>query len=472
MDVVMNRERTTRRLRALLAGAALASGMTALAAPPQQRAAILLPPVKMEPGEIPTLARGAIDDVPLGSTPVVRKSAGNGPAWLSGVDPNVIPAAGSTPLRDKTEMRTPLLHNSKDLPPLTPTKLNSNDPPVATQPRLLDKSKMAPAGDRLLPPLLASAPESQGDPNMPLRGMASNGAPVMAGPPAYRWYGYGSVTPGANQYAPGGEYPRASANWYGVTGATPGAFPVPVVNPYRVTPGNEPPNYVANPPVRTIEMPKNNAIAVPPSTGVRPSPATKPAPITQPGVPAMPPIGSIGTGAMGTLPPLPTPVGVPTMPVAPSLPAPPKPAPVSSSPIPAAPIAGTPLKTTKPAPILAAPGPLPPALREDSTWKPGTPTPVIPPPDLFLEPGAKLVKNEIVARAQMPDDSRPNPTVALIHGVCKGRAEGVDIRWSSSRKLTVCFEVKSQPDATRLVKDISARPELAPFAIDFCVLVK
>ncbi|MFO0804621.1 MAG: hypothetical protein U0791_16045 [Gemmataceae bacterium] len=438
MDVVTNRGRTTRWLRGTLGGALLASGMTALAAPPQQRAAILLPPVKMEPGELPTLARGAIDDVPVGSTPVARKAASaGGPAWVSGVDPNVIPAAGFTPFRDKTETKTPILSNAKDLPPLTPSKLNASVPPP--QPRPLDKPKSATPTERLIPPLL-STPEQPGDPNMPLRGTASNGAPVLAGPPAYRWYGYGTATPGANQYAPNGQYPKASANWYGVTGATPGAFPVPVVNPYRGVPGNEPPSYVANPPVRTIDSSKSTPIAVPPSPSVRPNPVSRSAPAPQTGVPAMPAIGSIGTSPSTPLPPLPTPVGVPAMP------------PVS------------PVKMTKP----ASPEPLPPTLRNDASM----PVPVLPPPNLFSEPGANLIRNEIAARAQMPDGKQPDATASLIQGLCKGRADGVDVRWNSSRKLTVCFEVRTAPDATKLVKDISARPELAPFAIDFCVVVK
>ena len=497
MDVVMNDAATTRwlplRLRGVFAGVLLASGMTALAAPPQQRAAILLPPVKMEPGELPTLARGAMDDLPgtpIGSTPVARRKGSNdSPAWLSGVDPNVIPASGLIPGRDKAESRTPFLNNAKELPPLTPTKLMSGQmsgqPSNAPAPvRQVDKSRLQPQ----------TSAETQPDPNMPFRGTATNGAPVMAGPPAYRWYGYGAVTPGANAYAPAGQYPKGSANWYGVTGATPGAFPVPVVNPYRSTPGNEPPSYVANPLSRPpmMEQPRSNVVPVPPPVGVRPTPKM------HTGISSMPPIESIGTGVptpqLQLQLPLPKPVGVPMLPTPPKLepvsvapPIPiivPKLEPVAIAPpsIPAKPIIGTPVPAAKP-----APDPLPPVLTEDTTWKmlpavtpPGTwnpattppAVPVLPPPDLFLEPGAKLVKSEIVARGQMPETSRPDPAATLIQGVCKGRANGVDVRWNNSKKLTVCFEVRTQPEANKLVKDISARPELAPFAIDFCVLVK
>ena len=149
----------------------------------------------------------------------------------------------------------------------------------------------------------------------------------------------------------------------------------------------------------------------------------------------MPPIGSINTTPAKSLPPLPSPVGVPSMPV-------------------------SPVNMTKP----VTPAPLPTTFRNDAV-------PALPPPNLFSEPGANLIRSEIAARAQMPD-SGSNATTSLIHGLCKGRAEGVDVRWTSSRKIMVCFETRTAPDATKLVKDISSRPELAPFAIDFCVLVK
>jgi hypothetical protein len=133
------------------------------------------------------------------------------------------------------------------------------------------------------------------------------------------------------------------------------------------------------------------------------------------------------------------------------------------------------------------PSPLPISLSEDSrwqptpaqqqppgTWAPSAPAaaPQLPPPNLQYEPGASLVKPALIARGQMPEASRPDPVITLIQGVCRGRADGIDIRWTGSKKLSVCFEVRTQPEANRLVKDISARPELAALAIDFCVLVK
>jgi hypothetical protein len=77
----------------------------------------------------------------------------------------------------------------------------------------------------------------------------------------------------------------------------------------------------------------------------------------------------------------------------------------------------------------------------------------------------------VVARAQF-GDNRPDPIVTLIQKMCEGHAEGVDVRWVGSKKLMVCFQCRTAPDAQKLVKDISGREELAPFQIDFCVLVK
>jgi hypothetical protein len=512
MDVLRWKQR---RLRTVVAGALLASGMTALAAEPH-RAAILLPPVKVEAGDMP-IARGAMDDGPIGSTPVVRKKSAttaNTPAWLSGVDPNVLPASGIFPNKTaSSEVKT-----LGELPPLTSPKMpaTSMTPSRESTPTFprLEKAKL---------PGLGGQPDLPPDPNMPLKGRATNGAPLMAGPPAYRWYGYGAVTPGSNVYAPAGQYPKASSNWYGVTGATPGAFPVPVVAPYRAAPGSEPPSYVTNtkPPAMPApiitetkpSLPVMTPAPVPPPSGVRPPAQLLPQPRKLenkpeskfPGVPAMPPIGSIGTGSLPpqlSLPPLPQPVGVTTpaglMSEAPAVP--PKSEKVESVVIPPVipaappvlppvekkPVLGQPVTHVKPAleplpTIPAAPQSLPPAVTEDHTWKktetkPATPgdwtpavPPVIPPPDLFLNPGAK-VNTEPVARGQAPTEV--DPVVGFIQGMCRGRAEGVDVRWAGAKKLMVCFESRSQQDGTRLVKEISARSELAPYAIDFCVLVK
>lgn len=95
-------------------------------------------------------------------------------------------------------------------------------------------------------PMSFGAPPPQGMPMQPFRGVTAGGRAAYAGNPAYRWYGWGTTTPGANPYAPTGEYPNSSAQWYAMSGATPGAFPVPVTNPFRPEPGSGAPAYVSN----------------------------------------------------------------------------------------------------------------------------------------------------------------------------------------------------------------------------------
>ena len=132
----------------------------AVAQPPvqQERAATLMPPQALAPGDLPTIARGAVDDFPsssfLSSTPVTRPNTpggrapgvATGPAWLSG-DPNVQPAAS---VGSKGMVR-PLS------PP--PAALGTDDPRV--QPKLLDRIKGTPAGDKQLAPKPLPQPAAQ-----------------------------------------------------------------------------------------------------------------------------------------------------------------------------------------------------------------------------------------------------------------------------------------------------------------------
>jgi hypothetical protein len=62
--------------------------------------------------------------------------------------------------------------------------------------------------------------------------------------------------------------------------------------------------------------------------------------------------------------------------------------------------------------------------------------------------------------------------VTLIRRLCSGRATGVDVHWTGSKKLTVGFECPTAAAAQQLVRNISARPELGPLQIDFVVQVK
>ncbi len=103
-------------------------------------------------------------------------------------------------------------------------------------------------------------------PMQPFRGTTPGGRAAYAGHPAYRWYGWGTTTPGANPYAPGGDYPATSAQWYTMSGATPGAFPVPVTNPFRAIPGPGAPAYAVN----ASSMPSPSV--APPSFAAPPAP--------------------------------------------------------------------------------------------------------------------------------------------------------------------------------------------------------
>lgn len=482
--------------------AVLALAVTVAGAqPPRERGAAFRPPEPLQPGDLPSVARGAADEFPPSSfmpaTPVTRPNTrvpgAAGPAWLTGADANVLPASGTAP---KTGVR-----------PVTPapTALQSKDD-AAPAPKVTDKPKTPAARPQPTQPQPA-----QPTAETPYRGTSANGAPVYAGPPAYRWYGWGTVTPGANPFAPTGQYPKASAKWYEITGATPGAFPVQVMNPLRTPPGTEPPTYTTarlpapqsvvpvadqSPPrpqvIERPEPPRFNPPAdtrfVPPPASVVPPAAVNVPKITPP--PAVPAPVAVKEPEPITVP-KPEPVVVVPPPVLPPIPV----LPVLLSVEPAKPVAvapPTPLPlptsvTEEPKPVeptrvevkVEAPKPVEqrwqtspePAHPAPGTWTPtGQPLPVMPAND---EPGWKsgaAPAKPVVVRAQMPADS--DPVATLIRQVCQGRAEGVDIRWNGTKKVMVCFEVRAAAEAQKLVTDISRRPELAPYQIDFCAVVK
>ena len=528
----------------------------AVAQPPRERGASFRPPEALKPGEAP-VARGAADDFPPSSfptTPVTRSGTGTGsgrpgvagPAWLSGpgTDPGVVPAAGS------------LTRGRGDVRQLTPQPKDD--------PALSSKSFERPKG--------SSAPQQQQpEPtaSTPFRGTSASGSPVFAGPPAYRWYGWGTVTPGANPFAPTGQYPKASANWYSITGATPGAFPVPVMNPLRTPPGTEPPSYgtsrAAAPPQSVVPVatqsqpqpqlqpqlppapqfqPRLQPQTPQPNTpgADRPEPpkfnptgeskfspgpdaSAPPAPVQKPSVPVnipritAPPI----VPPVAIVPPVvPEPTAVAVKEPAP-IPFPPamKPEPAAELP-PVGPRISAPsiLPAMEPTKPVATPQPPPGALpisvteepkpeeparvevkdvkppeapkREEyhwqtapastqpapGTWAPASSTPPAPaaapaPPanDVPAWKSGAANAKPIVARAQM-NDNAPDPIATLIRQVCQGRATFVEVRWTGTKKLIVSFEVRTAPEAQKLVTDISRQKELAPYQIDFCAIVK
>ena len=526
MDVLRSKFSTRHAaLRTLLLGLTGASVAAALATPaaaqqsPATRAAALLPPIPA----LPSVARGAIGDAPVSpfeNTPVVRSSrkpaadvvASSGPTWLSGVDPNVLPAGGTTqvkyPSRPPARITpapapAPGYLTAGSIVPTPPRPLVVPPPrptTAAPPPAPAAKGNASPFANGMPPD-----PRPVADPNAPLQATAANGSPVLAGPPAWRWYGYGSVTPGANAFAPTGEYPRASANWFTVTKATPGAFPVPVANPRYLAAGGDPPAYVALGPTRPafVEPRANDAFtgapvnaatpATPPMPRLAPpppvAPASKPAPLPPVGdAPRFLPVTNPSVAPVSVARP---PVGVPTMV---PLPLPvavvPTVTPPEPDPEPARPPAV--LSVARPVASFTAPAPLPGVVADDvkwqttpdqteqlppGTWVPATGKPrpgVRPAADGSWQPGATDTTRPLpIARGQVGDSSpQADPVATLIRAVCRGRASEVDVRWTGSKKLMVCFEVRTPPDAVAVVREVSARPELAAYQIDFCVLVK
>ena len=318
--------------------------------------------------------------------------------------------------------------------------------------------------------------------NTAFRGTTANGSPVYAGPPAYRWYGWGSVTPGANPHAPAGQYPVASANWYNITGSTPGAFPVPVTSPLHSPVGTEPPAYVTVPNQRiapigntgiptsrgTVYTPESMNYVPPPSDLSRGESSTEPRMTPTPTIAAPPPIMSPPPATITT--PQTTDREPPIRPL------------TNVTPLPALP--DTKVGEFQP----TGPSPLPVSVTEDQTnWQPrqesrspgewgpagGTPsTPAPLPTTNWQQPGSSSnLPAPSVARGQA-GDVLPDPAIALIRRLCEGRTKQVDVRWTGSNRLMVRFDCRTASDAEQLVKAISARSELAPLQIDFSVVVK
>jgi len=517
---------TVGTLGALTLAVAVASGQ-----PPRERAAQLKAPVALPASEVPNGARGAEPSAVLGGgTPVDRRAPQTGPAWLTGADPNLLPAGGAAP---KGAGANPFPLAPKDEPSFRERVKNAL-PSFGT--------KDAPPPPNPLPEQVTSkkpAPKPTAEPIQPtaataFKAVSGTGAPVFAGPPAYRWYGWGTVTPGANPAAPAGQYPRASAAWYSVTGATPGAFPVPVSNTGQPMPGVEPPTYgltrspapvAPSAPLAPIAGSVSEAF-VPPA---RPQPEPKfapPAPSAFAPPPAfIPPTLPAPPSAPALVPTLPPPpIHVPTIaqppgpkavavavapPVVPPVPLP-KPADVAPpdagallipSVEPAAPVVPAAREAvaapeTKPEakpdvkaePEPTGPRPLPttatvrdeahwnraahPAPPQPGQWVPANgaaPLPTRAPNEPAWKPGT--TNPPPVVRGQI-NETRADPIAELVKQLCAGRADGVEVRYVGTKKLVVCFEVRGKPSAEKLVADISARPELTAYQIDFCVVVK
>ncbi len=574
----------------------IVTGVIAQGQPPAEsrRAASLKAPQPLATEELPLVARGAVPDFPISaggnlpSTPVKRAEAQMGPAWINGIDPNLLPVASRNTPPSSIAAQRPL-PNPTGLAPSghTPAGRSTTGLQPASLPaagRWVDRI-LPPAGEPQLPAALfrlsPPVPAAKETPSATtaFRAVGNNGAPVYAGPPAYRWYGWGTVTPGANPLAPNGQYPRASANWYQITGATPGAFPVPVTSTGQPLPGIDPPSYGtvqqpggvpspnhSSPPAYSIqdfmetaasvEPPRRPAleeskeskfspnttvslppvpasatpprVAVPTITPVTPPSTThsiQPGPtsatterlpplatnsLTPPNAVAPPPVPSAGpeakpaAPAIPAIPVIPQPMGhalaESTLPA--GSPARPHPLPTSittrpaSQPVHAAgadlqwrpaserfapgpgqwvPAPGEPPLPTQTKPSQAFPAQIPsleagPPSVVAPLGQPSAAPPVNPEPPTQWKSGS-VTPPPTIARGQA-NDSWPDPIVAFVQQLCRGRAGEVDIRWTGPKKLRVCIEVPHATEAQQLVADISHQRELAPYQIDFYIVVK
>jgi hypothetical protein len=250
--------------------------------------------------------------------------------------------------------------------------------------------------------------------------------------PAFRWYGYGSTTPGQNAYAPTGDYPNGSAQWFQQSGATPGAFPVPNAKAPRPANTIDAPAYIPNPVPST-----NTFMGAPPVPTLAPP---TPAPTFAP--PARRTIAE--TRPVPTVPNVVTPMNaVPPVPQVPSVQSPLKQEPVWR-PVVAMPTTATP--NTPPTPATLQEPVRPP----EPTWKP-------------LETQNMIVP---VIRGSEPhfDDS---PLAKRIKAACEGKATKVTIRETGPRQLVIRFEAKTVASAEAAASAVAALAELKPFSIDF-----
>jgi hypothetical protein len=85
------------------------------------------------------------------------------------------------------------------------------------------------------------------------------------GSPAWKWYGYGTPTPGRNPLAPNGVYPAVPASWHQASGTTPGAIPTGQAAKGLV------PDPLPLPLPRPLPGPASSIAAAPPDSPIAPA---------------------------------------------------------------------------------------------------------------------------------------------------------------------------------------------------------
>lgn len=286
-------------------------------------------------------------------------------------------------------------------------------------------------------PLIGSGvPAVQPTPPQPLQN-------VYASPPAYRWYGWGGTTPGANPHAPSGVYPQGSANWYSQTGATPGAFPDTGARNILEAPAIEPPVYTARP-----------MSGIPFHGGVPAKPVeTKPTArylteqtIPEPRVVARTPVGS-GLN-MPAAPSLPSgmPVAIASSNEGRALPAEPVALPVNELNWQTASGRGVPLpKAPDPQPTVSQP------VSTEPAW---------------TQPTQPVKPTVSVIRGQL-DGREPQSLDTIIRSACVGRVVSAEVRAITAKKLVVTFVAASENAAREAAALVAVLPELKPYEVTF-----
>ncbi len=269
-------------------------------------------------------------------------------------------------------------------------------------------------------PLLGTGTAPSMPPQQPLQS-------IYASPPAYRWYGWGGTTPGANPHAPSGVYPQGSANWYSQTGATPGAFPDTRTRPLDA-PAIEAPVYSGKPatePTFRAGVPSKTEEAKP-----------TPRYISEPAIPEPRIVARTTMGA--------------EIPAGPTLP----------SGIPVA-IASSPEGRALPAEPIAVP-------TTELNWQTaggrGTlqkePDPAPGPSTAPKSPTVSVIRGQL-------DGRDPQSFQTLIRNACVGRVIRTDARAITPHKFVVTFVAGSEEAARDAAALVVALPELKPYEVTF-----
>ena len=233
---------------------------------------------------------------------------------------------------------------------------------------------------------------------------------IYARGPAYRWYGWGAMSPG-RETAPA----KPSESWMAQTGATPGAFPAGTATPEVAMP--TPPATPEPVPTAPLAiMPVSVPMTTPPSASFDPN-----QPVSMTNLPQLPP-GAVLVDA--NFQPSPPPmVGVPMTPVSPIVPA---------------------SDTTSPPPMSGPP----------QAWKPVAPA---------------LTPSVVQASATVAVPDFTPPLERAVRDAAKGMATVTAVRFPATNRMTVALRCKNVAAANAAAKAISALPAVTPLAVEFAV---